>query len=90
MMFYFNLYNLLLIFILNIGVTIKSIKTKWKSDEELATFIFEKKLKVGEGRLNINYTGKLNDDMLGFYRVEYNHEFSKSQYTVTTQFEVFF
>ena len=60
-------------------------------DAELVIFQFSKKLEIGIGKLNIiNYNGTLNDDMIGFYRVKYNHKLCKNPYTVTTQFEVYY
>lgn len=65
----------------------KSIKAhvKLDSEKETAVLKFGKRLK-GSGKLIINFTGKLNDDLVGFYRSKYTIG-KTEKYLATTQFE---
>ena len=51
---------------------------------------FPSQLGTGEARLVLEYTGKLNDQMRGFYRSKYTDPNSPGteKYAATTQFEV--
>ncbi|HZQ37648.1 MAG TPA: M1 family metallopeptidase [Dehalococcoidia bacterium] len=58
-------------------------------DEELerATLSFPSELAAGEWKLNIAFTGILNDKLKGFYRSTYKDENGVEQAIATTQFE---
>jgi len=65
----------------------KTLKAKVKLDikkEELQIKL-PQKIK-GKAIINFNYTGILNDRLLGFYRSQYKDK-GKTKYLVTTQFE---
>ncbi len=73
---------------IKIGITLEITKIESKEDDELVVFYFENFLQIGHGKFTIKYTGRLNDNMKGFYRAKYKHSLSKQPYTATTQFEV--
>lgn len=56
-------------------------------ERELAQFIFQTKLPVGDAILYVNFTGELNDKMKGFYRSKYNNAAGEECYAGVTQFE---
>lgn len=51
-------------------------------------FLIQNALKVGSGKLHVNFTGLLNDKLKGFYRSKYVHPSGEERYAATTQFEV--
>ena len=66
----------------------KTIHTKFsmnEKDEDLF-ILFEKNLK-GKMKLCIEFSGVLNDRLLGFYRSQYKDQSGKTKYLATTQFE---
>ena len=56
-------------------------------DQETATLEFGANLPAGEAQLNMEFTGVLNDKLLGFYRSEYVNQDGETRYLATTQFE---
>ncbi len=66
------------------GKTVRP-KIKFESDKEKLTLNFNEKLK-GPAKVLINFSGKLNDNLLGFHRNKYL-ENGKEKYLATTQFE---
>ena len=62
----------------------------FNEDEETVRLEFPSQLAVGEATLVLEYTGKLNDQMRGFYRSKYTDPASPGteKYAATTQFEV--
>ena len=63
-----------------------SAKTKLDGKKEELQIKLNKKIK-GKATLFIDYTGILNDRLLGFYRSQYKDKNGKTQYLATTQFE---
>lgn len=53
---------------------------------ETATLSFAKHIPTGKHKLNLKFTGILNDKMRGFYRSKYIHD-GKEKHLATTQFE---
>ena len=70
------------------GSKVASSKVELCEEKELATITFDEALKVGDGKLHIDYTGVLNDKLKGFYRSKYIHPSGEERYAATTQFEV--
>lgn len=56
-------------------------------EAETVTFAFAVELPVGNARLNISYSGILNDKMAGFYRSQYPGKNGQTSYLGVTQFE---
>lgn len=56
-------------------------------EAETVTFVFAVELPVGNARLNIKYSGMLNDKMAGFYRSQYPGKNGQTSYLGVTQFE---
>ena len=54
---------------------------------ETASFAFEDSLPVGPARLEIGFTGELNDRLRGFYRSRYTDMQGDERHLATTQFE---
>ena len=63
--------------------------TKIDLDEELetATFSFGEMIPAGIGKLNIEFSGVLNDQLRGFYRSEYTDINGAARFLATTQLE---
>ena len=57
------------------------------SANETATLEFGQELPTGPARLDMSFTGVLNDKLLGFYRSEYVSQDGQARYLATTQFE---
>lgn len=51
---------------------------------------FESKLGIGHGVLNIEYTGVVNDNAVGFYKTKCKNRENVVEYAAVTQFEVFY
>ena len=65
----------------------KSIKPKIKIDDKKETLTLEFKENIkGKASLFLDFSGKLNNDLLGFYRSKYISN-GKEKYLATTQFE---
>jgi puromycin-sensitive aminopeptidase len=54
---------------------------------ERARFTFPENLPPGEGRLQLRFTGTLNDKLRGFYRSRYKGQAGDSHWMAATQFE---
>ena len=54
---------------------------------ETASFAFESALPAGPARLEIEFTGELNDRLRGFYRSRYTDMNGEERHLATTQFE---
>ena len=57
------------------------------ADTETATLDFGRTLSPGKARLEMQFTGTLNDRLVGFYRSEYQDSEGQTRYLATTQFE---
>lgn len=69
------------------GTKVSSSKVDLSEDAEVATISFAESLRVGSGRLHIDFVGLLNDKLKGFYRSKYVHPSGEERYAATTQFE---
>lgn len=63
-----------------------SAKTRLDEKKEILTITLPKKFK-GKARLFVEFTGILNDRLVGFYRSQYKDKQGKTKYLATTQFE---
>ncbi len=73
--------------VLRDGTTeLKSQSISYNEKLETATMFFEKKTQAEETKLQLKFTGILNDKMRGFYRSRYQHG-GKEHYMAVTQFE---
>ncbi len=61
--------------------------TTLDEEAETASFAFDETLPVGPARLEIEFTGELNDRLRGFYRSRYTDVNGEEQHLATTQFE---
>src|SRR3990170_4256051 len=68
------------------GVILRPVATRVDEHGETASLEFDRPLAVGKGVLRIVFTGRLNDQMRGFYRSEYTLGGQKRIMAVT-QFE---
>ena len=57
------------------------------TDSETATLDFGKTISPGAAQLEMEFTGVLNDRLVGFYRSEYQDAEGETRYLATTQFE---
>jgi puromycin-sensitive aminopeptidase len=53
------------------GNTIKPLECNISAEDETLTLLFGEPIPVGEGSLELNFIGELNDKMKGFYRSKY-------------------
>jgi puromycin-sensitive aminopeptidase len=53
------------------GNIIKPLDCNISTGDETLTLSFGERIPVGEGSLEFNFTGELNDKMKGFYRSKY-------------------
>ncbi len=60
-------------------------KVRFENDKERLTLTFNEKIK-GPAKLQIKFSAKLNDNLLGFHRNKYVKD-GKEKYLATTQFE---
>jgi len=66
----------------------KIIKSKSKIDEKNESLIINFSQKInGNAKLCIEFSGILNDRLLGFYKSEYKDAAGRKKYLATTQFE---
>ena len=61
--------------------------TTLDEEAETASFAFETALPAGPARLEIEFTGELNDRLRGFYRSRYTDMNGEERHLATTQFE---
>lgn len=66
----------------------KSIPVQTKLDEKNETLTIKLPTKINStAKIIIEYTGLLNDRLVGFYRSQYKDKSGKTKYIATTQFE---
>jgi len=68
------------------GTKIITAKPSLNEKDEKLTIKLAKKIK-GKAKLCIEFTGILNDRLLGFYKSQYKDKGGKTKYLATTQFE---
>ena len=69
------------------GSTINAESITLDEDRQTATLSFGQRIPTGDARLDISFTGILNDNMHGFYRSEYTNPEGETRHLATTQFE---
>ena len=69
------------------GTTLTSKSVTIDKDAETATLDFGETIQPGDARLEMVFTGGLNDKLIGFYRSEYTSQDGETRYLATTQFE---
>ncbi|PKB72266.1 MAG: hypothetical protein BZY87_01245 [SAR202 cluster bacterium Io17-Chloro-G6] len=69
------------------GNTLSSRSVTIDKDAETATLDFGETVQPGDARLEMTFTGELNDKLMGFYRSEYTSQDGETRYLATTQFE---
>jgi puromycin-sensitive aminopeptidase len=69
------------------GTTLTSKSVTIDKDAETATLDFGETIQPGDARLEMAFTGELNDKLIGFYRSEYTSQDGETRYLATTQFE---
>jgi len=69
------------------GTTLSSRSVTIDKEAETATLDFGEIVQPGEARLEMAFTGELNDKLIGFYRSEYTGQDGETRYLATTQFE---
>ena len=69
------------------GETQIPTETVFDENAETVTFEFGSELTAGQATLSIEFTGELNDRLLGFYRSAYTDSDGKERYLAATQFE---
>ena len=69
------------------GPSLTPSDTTFNIEEETATIEFDSTLPAGPARLELEFTGELNDRLLGFYRSRYTDVNGDERYLATTQFE---
>ena len=69
------------------GDPVSPQKTTFDKTAETATFDFDSELAAGRARLELEFTGELNDRLRGFYRSRYTDVDGNERYLATTQFE---
>eukprot|EP00406_Dinophysis_acuminata_P070763 CAMPEP_0179268524 /NCGR_PEP_ID=MMETSP0797-20121207/30486_1 /TAXON_ID=47934 /ORGANISM="Dinophysis acuminata, Strain DAEP01" /LENGTH=894 /DNA_ID=CAMNT_0020976811 /DNA_START=169 /DNA_END=2853 /DNA_ORIENTATION=+ len=66
---------------------VETVGINQRVKETTVTFVFDKVLPVGKGKLAITYTGVLNNQMAGFYRSSYKDIHGNTKIMASTQFE---
>ncbi len=69
------------------GTALDASETAMDSSDETVTFQFSRTIAPGDARLDIRYTGELNDKLRGFYRSRYTDAEGRERYMASTQFE---
>jgi len=69
------------------GVTLTTKSISMDEEAQTATLDFGETIQPGDGRLEMAFTGILNDKLVGFYRSEYTSQDGETRYLATTQFE---
>ena len=69
------------------GTRISPINTRFDESAETVTFEFDSAIDAGPARLEIEFTGELNDKLRGFYRSHYVDDEGERRYLASTQFE---
>lgn len=63
-----------------------SVKIELNKHDEIAVIKFANELEVGEGQLKLTFTGLINDQPIGFYRIEYETDEWDEIYELVTNF----
>ncbi|XP_069697519.1 puromycin-sensitive aminopeptidase isoform X2 [Periplaneta americana] len=74
-------------YILLNGNSIQPLSSNISVEDETLTLSFGEIIPVGEGYLELHFTGELNDKMKGFYRSKYVSQDGEERYAGVTQFE---
>ena len=69
------------------GTTLTTHAVNFDKDSETATLEFGETIHAGDARLEMAFSGELNDKLIGFYRSEYTSQDGETRYLATTQFE---
>ena len=69
------------------GSVLKTENIAYNKEAETCTLTFPEEIPIGEGKIDIAFTGILNDKLRGFYRSQYIDPEGNTQYLATTQFE---
>ncbi|MEE3248079.1 MAG: M1 family metallopeptidase, partial [Chloroflexota bacterium] len=69
------------------GTTLTTRAVNFDKDAETATLEFGETIHAGDARLEMTFSGELNDKLIGFYRSEYTSQDGETRYLATTQFE---
>ncbi len=69
------------------GTMLSSRSITLDEEAQTATLDFGDTVQPGNARLEMAFTGILNDKLLGFYRSEYTSQDGETRYLATTQFE---
>jgi puromycin-sensitive aminopeptidase len=69
------------------GSSVKPLNINYDEVSERVTFVFKNELTIGYAKLDLSFTGKLNDRLHGFYRSTYLSIDGSNQTLATTQFE---
>ena len=63
------------------------VETVYDEERETVAFRFDSTVPAGEARLDVDFTGQLNDKLRGFYRSYYTDVDGHERYLAATQFE---
>ncbi|CAK8674637.1 unnamed protein product [Clavelina lepadiformis] len=69
------------------GKTLDSSSISYIAEEEKVVIAFPEELPTGNGTMNMEFKGELNDKMKGFYRSKYVAGNGEERYAAVTQFE---
>ena len=69
------------------GSALTPAETDLSDEDETVTFRFAEDLPPGPARLDLDFTGQLNDKLRGFYRSRYDDQKGEQRHLATTQFE---
>ena len=69
------------------GSTLTTRAVNFDNDSETACLEFGETIQPGDARLEMTFSGELNDKLIGFYRSEYTSQDGETKYLATTQFE---
>ena len=69
------------------GSVLSPIETDLSEEDETVTVRFAEDLPPGPARLDLDFTGQLNDKLRGFYRSHYTDQKGEQRHLATTQFE---
>jgi puromycin-sensitive aminopeptidase len=69
------------------GVTTAATRITFDKPRERVTLAFGESVPLGEARLDIQFSGALNDKLRGFYRSQYTTPDGEQRYLAATQFE---
>ncbi|MBN9319959.1 MAG: hypothetical protein BGN86_15335 [Caulobacterales bacterium 68-7] len=62
-------------------------KVSYDAPKQRATIAFDKPVTVGKHRLVIDYTGKINQQAIGLFRIDYDKDDGSKDQVLATQFE---